>query len=279
MTSETALSPARSFQGLILTLQQFWAGEGCVILQPYDMEMGAGTFHPATTLRGARAAAVARRLCPALAAAEGRALRREPEPAPALLPVPGHPEAEPAGFAGPLPRVAEGHWSGHAVARRPVRRGRLGEADARRLGSRLGMLVRRHGGVAVHLLPAGRRPGMRAGLRRARRTASSASRCTSRRSRQRLRLNFNGGGSNDKVTYGDIFLQAEQEYSRPISSTPTPRCCSASSRTPKRPAERCLNVGEPKPGSNEKRHLMAQPRLRPGRSRRATSSTSSTPAA
>ncbi|MBI1238953.1 MAG: glycine--tRNA ligase subunit alpha [Alphaproteobacteria bacterium] len=44
-------APDRSFQGLILTLQQFWAKEGCVILQPYDMEMGAGTFHPATTLR------------------------------------------------------------------------------------------------------------------------------------------------------------------------------------------------------------------------------------
>lgn len=43
--------PAKSFQGFILTLQQFWAGQGCVILQPYDMEMGAGTFHPATTLR------------------------------------------------------------------------------------------------------------------------------------------------------------------------------------------------------------------------------------
>ena len=40
-----------SFQGLILTLQQFWAAQGCVILQPYDMEVGAGTFHPATTLR------------------------------------------------------------------------------------------------------------------------------------------------------------------------------------------------------------------------------------
>ena len=40
-----------SFQGLILTLQQFWAARGCVILQPYDVEMGAGTFHPATTLR------------------------------------------------------------------------------------------------------------------------------------------------------------------------------------------------------------------------------------
>ena len=40
-----------SFQDLILTLQGFWAAQGCILLQPYDMEMGAGTFHPATTLR------------------------------------------------------------------------------------------------------------------------------------------------------------------------------------------------------------------------------------
>jgi glycyl-tRNA synthetase alpha chain len=40
-----------SFQSLILTLQQFWAKQGCVLLQPYDMEVGAGTFHWATTLR------------------------------------------------------------------------------------------------------------------------------------------------------------------------------------------------------------------------------------
>jgi glycyl-tRNA synthetase alpha chain len=39
------------FQSLILTLQAFWAKHGCVILQPYDVEVGAGTFHPATTLR------------------------------------------------------------------------------------------------------------------------------------------------------------------------------------------------------------------------------------
>ena len=45
------LDPKRSFQGLILALQQYWANWGCVILQPYDVEMGAGTFHPATTLR------------------------------------------------------------------------------------------------------------------------------------------------------------------------------------------------------------------------------------
>lgn len=40
-----------SFQGLILRLQTYWAAQGCVLLQPYDMEMGAGTSHPATTLR------------------------------------------------------------------------------------------------------------------------------------------------------------------------------------------------------------------------------------
>ncbi|MCU0890135.1 MAG: glycine--tRNA ligase subunit alpha [Rubritepida sp.] len=40
-----------SFQDIILRLHRFWSDQGCVILQPYDMEMGAGTFHPATTLR------------------------------------------------------------------------------------------------------------------------------------------------------------------------------------------------------------------------------------
>jgi glycyl-tRNA synthetase alpha chain len=40
-----------SFQDLILTLQRYWGERGCVLLQPYDMEVGAGTFHPATTLR------------------------------------------------------------------------------------------------------------------------------------------------------------------------------------------------------------------------------------
>jgi glycyl-tRNA synthetase alpha chain len=51
MTDPDSLRPDRSFQGLIFALQRFWAEQGCVILQPYDMEVGAGTFHPATTLR------------------------------------------------------------------------------------------------------------------------------------------------------------------------------------------------------------------------------------
>lgn len=48
--SKTPEKP-RSFQSIILALQNYWAEKGCAILQPYDMEVGAGTFHPATTLR------------------------------------------------------------------------------------------------------------------------------------------------------------------------------------------------------------------------------------
>jgi len=45
------MSATDSFQDLILVLQQYWAEQGCVVLQPYDMEMGAGTFHVSTFLR------------------------------------------------------------------------------------------------------------------------------------------------------------------------------------------------------------------------------------
>ena len=50
MTGQTS-HKGLSFQDLILTLQRYWSRQGCLILQPYDMQMGAGTFHPATTLR------------------------------------------------------------------------------------------------------------------------------------------------------------------------------------------------------------------------------------
>lgn len=45
------VTPPKSFQEIILRLQAYWAAQGCAVLQPYDMEVGAGTFHPATTLR------------------------------------------------------------------------------------------------------------------------------------------------------------------------------------------------------------------------------------
>ena len=51
MIQATTTKKPASFQDLILGLQTFWATHGCVLLQPYDMEVGAGTFHPATALR------------------------------------------------------------------------------------------------------------------------------------------------------------------------------------------------------------------------------------
>ena len=51
LSSKTHKPDVSTFQGLILALQQYWAERGCVIMQPYDMEMGAGTFHTATYIR------------------------------------------------------------------------------------------------------------------------------------------------------------------------------------------------------------------------------------
>lgn len=51
MSSAAPQQGALSFQDMILTLHDYWSAQGCLILQPYDMRMGAGTFHPATTLR------------------------------------------------------------------------------------------------------------------------------------------------------------------------------------------------------------------------------------
>jgi glycyl-tRNA synthetase alpha chain len=51
MVARLAQPDLNSFQDLILALQRYWARQGCVLLQPYDMEVGAGTFHPATFLR------------------------------------------------------------------------------------------------------------------------------------------------------------------------------------------------------------------------------------
>ncbi len=51
VSNKTSKKITLSFQDAILNLQKYWSKQGCVILQPYDLEVGAGTFHPATTLK------------------------------------------------------------------------------------------------------------------------------------------------------------------------------------------------------------------------------------
>jgi glycyl-tRNA synthetase alpha chain len=119
-----------------------------------------------------------------------------------------------------------------ATARHPLRRGRLGKPDAGRLGARLGGLVRRHGGQPVHLFPAGRRCGLQPGLGRTDLRAR-APRDVRPGRRPRLDLQLQRPRGADPLSYGDVFRQAEEEYSRTISSTPTPRCSCAISRMPR----------------------------------------------
>ncbi len=128
-----------------------------MILQPYDMEVGAGTFHPATTLR-------------ALGPKPWNAAYVQPS----RRPTDGRYGENPNRLQHyyqyqvilkPSPADIQELYLGASMTigidpdapRHPLRRGRLGEPDPGRLGPRLGSLVRRDGSLAVHLFPAGRR--------------------------------------------------------------------------------------------------------------------------
>ena len=171
-----------TFQEAILRLQTYWNQQGCALLQPIDMEVGAGTSNTATFLRalGPEPWHVAY-VEPSRRPTDG-ALRREPEP-PAAATTSSRSSSSPRRPTSTISTSARSrarHRPG--AARRPLRRGRLGEPDARRLGPRLGGVDGRHGDHPVHLLPAGRRPRLPARSPARSRTASSASRCTCRTS-------------------------------------------------------------------------------------------------
>ncbi len=148
----------RCFQDIILRLQDYWAANGCVILQPYDMEVGAGTFHPATTLRalGPRPWAAAY-VQPSRRPTDGRygdnPNRLQQHYQFQVLIKPSPPDLQ-AIFLGSLKaigmdmdlhdiRFVEDDWESPTLGA---------------WGLGWGGLVRRHGGFAVHLFSAGRRP-------------------------------------------------------------------------------------------------------------------------
>src|SRR5437763_5091606 len=109
-----------SFQDVIDNLNHYWASRGCVLMSPYHTEVGAGTFNPATLLRSLgeepwRAAYVE----PSIP--HRRALRGQPLPPAALLPVPGPAEARARRRAGALPGLAHGPRPRAGAARRALR--------------------------------------------------------------------------------------------------------------------------------------------------------------
>lgn len=202
-----------SFQELILRLHAFWAARGCVILQPYDIEMGAGTFHPATTLRalGAkpwRAAYVQ----PSRRPGDGRygenpnrlqhyyqyqvIMKPSPEDAQALLL-----DSYRAIGLDPLHhdfRFVEDDWESPTLGAWGL--GWEVWCDGMEVGQFT--YFQQVGGIAV-TLPSFE---MTYGLERLAMYAQNVERVYD--------LDFNGAPGAARVTYGEVFLRAEKDYSR-----------------------------------------------------------------
>jgi glycyl-tRNA synthetase alpha chain len=207
------LNPKQSFQDLILALHQYWAAQGCVILQPYDMEVGAGTFHPATTLRALgprpwRAAFVQ----PSRRPKDGRygdnpnRLQHYYQYQVILKPSPNDLQELYLGSLAAIGidehthdlRFVEDDWESPTLG-------------AWGLGWEVwcdGMEVTQFtyfqqvGGIDCYPVPG----ELTYGLERLAMYVQNVDNVFS--------LNFNGRSGPEKITYGDVFLQSEQEYSR-----------------------------------------------------------------
>ncbi len=198
------------FQSIIMTLQRFWAEQGCLIWQPYYTQVGAGTYNPATFLRvlGPEPWNVAY-VEPSVRPDDGRygenpnRLQQHYQFQVILKPDPGQP-------AGALPAIAGGAGDRPAPARHPLCGRQLGIAGAGRLGAGLGSLAGWAGDHPVHLFPAGGRHRRSTRSRWRSPTGWSASpwRCSGVRNFRDLRWN------RPDRTYGDVNLQGEQEHSK-----------------------------------------------------------------
>jgi glycyl-tRNA synthetase alpha chain len=246
-------SAAPSFQDLILSLERYWANQGCVILQPYDMEMGAATFHPATTLRALgpkpwRAAYVQ----PSRRPKDGRygenpnRLQHYYQFQVILKPSPpdiqdlylDSLEAIGIDVANHDIRFVEDDWESPTLG-------------AWGLGWEVwcdGMEVSQFtyfqqvGGFDCDPVSG----ELTYGLERLAMYVQGVDRV--------FDLNFNGKTGNDKVTYGDVFLQAEQEYSRYNFEQADTRKLLEHFRDAEAECKALLAKGE-----DRKRHLMVLP--------------------
>jgi glycyl-tRNA synthetase alpha chain len=252
------LRPDKSFQDLILTLQHFWAAQGCVILQPYDMEVGAGTFHPATTLRSLgpkpwNAAYVQ----PSRRPKDGRygenpnrlqhyyqfQVIMKPSPSniqdlylQSLYKIGLDPDNHDI-------RFVEDDWESPTLG-------------AWGLGWEVwcdGMEVSQFtyfqqvGGVDCDPVSG----ELTYGLERLAMYCQGVDRVYD--------LNFNGRDDDKKVAYGDVFLQAEQEYSRHNFEFADTELLLQRFRDAEKECNALLAAGAPTPGGNDMRHRMALP--------------------
>ena len=232
----SAASAPLSFQDMILTLHAFWSRQGCVILQPYDMRMGAGTFHPATTLRALgpepwKAAYVQ----PSRRPTDGRygenpnRLQHYYQLQVILKPAPADSQELYLASLAALGidasrhdiRFVEDDWESPTLGAWGL--GWECWCD----GMEVSQFTYFQQVAGVECAPVAGE--LTYGLERLAMYVQGVDRVYD--------LNFNGRDGADKVTYGDVFLQAERNIRGTISNMPTPRCCSSNSRWPRTPAE------------------------------------------
>jgi glycyl-tRNA synthetase alpha chain len=250
--------PSRSFQGLILTLHDFWAKHGCVILQPYDMEVGAGTFHPATTLRALgpkpwKAAYVQ----PSRRPKDGRygenpnRLQHYYQYQVILKPNPPNLQelylASLAAIGVDMAlhdiRFVEDDWESPTLGAWGL--GWECWCD----GMEVSQFTYFQQVAGVECAPVAGE--LTYGLERLAMYVQGVENVYD--------LNFNGGEGSDKVTYGDVFLQAEEEYSRHNFEHADTTMLFEQFRMAESACRKYLSAGEPPEGSNDTHHKMAMP--------------------
>jgi glycyl-tRNA synthetase alpha chain len=253
-----AMDPTRSFQGLLLTLQQFWAERGCVILQPYDMEVGAGTFHPATTLRALgprpwKAAYVQ----PSRRPKDGRygenpnRLQHYYQFQVILKPSP--PDLQQlyldslAAIGVDLKlhdvRFVEDDWESPTLGAWGL--GWECWCD----GMEVSQFTYFQQVAGFECAPVAGE--LTYGLERLAMYVQGVENVYD--------LNFNGLEGAEKITYGDVFLQAEQEYSRHNFEHADTAMLFEQFRMAEAACRKYLAAGEPSPGSNDNQHKLALP--------------------
>ncbi len=252
------MSPERSFQGLILTLQRFWADYGCAVLQPYDMEVGAGTFHPATTLR-------------ALGPKPWRAAYVQPSRRPK------------DGRYGENPNRLQHYYQFQVIIKpSPPDLQELYLASLRAIGVDMALHDVRFveddwesptlgaWGLGWECWCDGMEVSQFTYFQQVAGVECSPVSGELTYGLERLAmyvqgvdnvfdLNFNGRDGAEKVTYGDIFLQAEQEYSRYNFEFADTAMIKRHFEDAEAECKRLLDAGQPRQGENNPEHKLALP--------------------
>ena len=235
---------AATFQGMISALQAFWEEQGCVIVQPYHTEVGAGTSNPATFLRVLgpepwRAAYVE----PSIRPDDGR-YGENPYRFQQHYQYQVHPEARARRRAGPVPRLARarsGSTRASTTCGSSRTTGRAPTLGAWGLG--LGGVDGRDGDHPVHLLPAGRRHRPRPGVGRDHlRPRAARDVPAGRPPRPRH------GVGRRASRWADVYARQASASSRPTTTSwPTPTMLARHFDDHEAEAGRCLEAGLPLP--------------------------------